>query len=182
MQSSGVDGTKSSEEGAKETNSNAGRVKPSGRGLPLPNIPIWARWVLGSIVCLALPYYKRILRIEDGVEKAAETILETVEKVAEITEEIASDVADALPGGTSLKEAALKIENIADQIDKDAEKAEAFLHKVDQIEEQVDALVEPIIEKGELIEKEIQAEREVEEREIPADKEANPSTGETSDK
>lgn len=65
----------------------------------------------------------------DGLEKAAETVLETVEKVAEITEEIASDVADVLPGG-SLKEQALKIEAIADQIDKDAEKAEAFLHKV----------------------------------------------------
>ena len=66
----------------------------------------------------------------DGVEKAAETILKTVEKVAEITEEIASDVADVLPGDGRLKEEVLKIENIADQIDKDAEKAEAFLHKV----------------------------------------------------
>ncbi|XP_010942627.1 uncharacterized protein [Elaeis guineensis] len=188
MQSSGVDGTKSSKEDPKETNSNAAPVQPSGRGLPLPNIPIWARWVLGSIVCLALPFYKRILRIEDGVEKAAETILKTVEKVAEITEEIASDVADVLPGDGRLKEEVLKIENIADQIDKDAEKAEAFLHKVDQIEEEVGALVEPIIEKGELIGKENQAEKEAEEREIPTDKEANPSTaqskdtGETSDK
>ncbi|XP_008775877.1 uncharacterized protein LOC103696122 [Phoenix dactylifera] len=188
MQSSGVDGTKSSKEDGKKTDSNAGPVQPSGRGLPLPNIPVWARWMLGSIFCVALPFYRRILRLEDGVEKAAETVIETVEKVAEITEKIASDVADALPGDGRLKEVALKIEDIADHVDQDAEKAEAFLQKVDQIEEEVDALVEPIIEKEELVEEKIQAEKEAKEREIPADKGANPGTaqsedtGETSDK
>lgn len=48
--------------------------------------------------------------------------------------------------------------------------------------------MEPVIEKGELIEKDIQAEKEAKEGEMPADKEANPSTsqskdtGETSDR
>lgn len=122
------------------------------------------------------------------MEKAAETALETIEKVAEFTEKIASDVADALPGDGRLKKAALKIEAIADQVDNDAEKAEALLHKVDQIEEKVDELMEPIIDKGEDREKEIQGEKEAKEEEIKADKEANPSTaqskatGETSDK
>ncbi|XP_072974285.1 uncharacterized protein [Typha angustifolia] len=131
-------------------------IKSSGGGLPLPNIPVWAKWVLGSIVCIAVPLYKRIRRIEDGVTKTAETAIEVIEKTAEVTEKVASNVADSFPGDNSLKEVALKIEDIAELVDKDAEIAEAFIHKVDRIIEEVDTLMEPIIEEEEAMEKEME--------------------------
>ncbi|XP_039127742.1 uncharacterized protein LOC120263830 isoform X2 [Dioscorea cayenensis subsp. rotundata] len=106
-----------------------------------------ARWALGALVCLALPFYKRILRIEDGLEKTVETVVEGVEKAAETTEKIASDIANALPEG-KLKQVVLEVENIAEQIDDGAEKIEEFLDKVEKIEDKVEDLVEPITEEG----------------------------------
>lgn len=71
-----------------------------------------------------------MLHLLDKVEKTAETAIEVIEKVSEVTEKVASDVANALPGDGNIKEAALKIEKIAEEVDKDAGKAEAILHKV----------------------------------------------------
>ncbi|XP_039127741.1 uncharacterized protein LOC120263830 isoform X1 [Dioscorea cayenensis subsp. rotundata] len=133
---------------SKNTNSKLQMV-PSSRNarFSLPNIPVWARWALGALVCLALPFYKRILRIEDGLEKTVETVVEGVEKAAETTEKIASDIANALPEG-KLKQVVLEVENIAEQIDDGAEKIEEFLDKVEKIEDKVEDLVEPITEEG----------------------------------
>ncbi|OAY65017.1 hypothetical protein ACMD2_12777 [Ananas comosus] len=138
-----------------------------------------ARWVLGTIFCVAIPLYKRMRRIEDKVEKTAETAIEVIEKVSEVTEKVASDVANALPGDGNIKEAALKIEKIAEEVDKDAGKAEAILHKVDEIREEVDAIVNPIIKEGESVKKEKQEEdksKHITEKENQEKEEAKPST------
>ncbi|KAJ0981430.1 hypothetical protein J5N97_009685 [Dioscorea zingiberensis] len=144
-----LNGEESSNKDSKSKDSTVELVpSPGSVRLPLPNIPVWARWVLGSLICLAVPFYKRIRTIQDGVEKTAETVVEVIEKVAEVTEEIASDVADALPEG-SLKQTAMEIERIAEEVDKGAERVEEFLDKVDKIEDQVEDLVEPMIEEAE---------------------------------
>ena len=100
-----------------------------------------------SVFCLALPFYKKILRIEGEVEKDVETVAEAVEAVAKVTEKIAADVADAIPGDGRLKQVALEVEHIAEEVAKDADQAEAFLHKVDQIKEEIEELIEPLTEK-----------------------------------
>lgn len=144
-----LNGQESSNKDSKNIDSKVQIVPSSGNArFSLPNIPLWARWALGSLVCLALPFYRRILRIEDGVEKTVETVVETIEKVAEVTKKVASDIADALPEG-KLKQTATEIENIAEQVDEGAEKVEEFLDTVDKIEDKVEELVEPIIEEGE---------------------------------
>ncbi|RWW27253.1 hypothetical protein BHE74_00020467, partial [Ensete ventricosum] len=144
--------------------------------------------------------------VADAVEKVAESAAEAVEKIAEVTEKIASDVADELPDGGRLRDKAVQVEQICEEVEKDAEEAEAFIRKVlcdhkihsfrnehhyvryrsgevtairvlsilmsdadgiypflfpwpkqvDHLKEEVDTLVEPIIEKGEETEKEIQ--------------------------
>lgn len=53
-----------------------------------------------------------------------------MEKIAEVTEKIASDVADELPDGGRLKDKAVQVEQICEEVEKAAEEAEAFIHKV----------------------------------------------------
>ncbi|URE18449.1 hypothetical protein MUK42_11568 [Musa troglodytarum] len=169
----------------KGTNTDVDAAGSSDSRTPLTSISAWTRWVLGSVVGIAVPLYKRILRREDAVEKAADSAAEAVEKIAEVTEKIASDVADELPDGGRLKDKAVQVEQICEEVEKDAEGVEAFIHKtteskeefliflmndadgiyallfpwpkqVDHVKEEVDTMVEPIIEKGEKVEQEIQ--------------------------
>lgn len=78
--------------------------------------------MFGSIVVI---YF-----VLDEVETTAESVIVVVEKVAEVTEKVAANIANGLPGDGKVKTAALKIEDIAEQVDKDADKAEAFIRKV----------------------------------------------------
>ena len=66
----------------------------------------------------------------DKVEQTAEVAIEVVEKVAEAAEKIADDVSEAFPGNDNLKKAASRIKAVADEIEKDAEKAKALIEKV----------------------------------------------------
>ena len=68
--------------------------------------------------------------VTDNVEKAAEAAIEVIDSVAEATEKVAVDVAEAFPGNETLKQAATKIKAIADEIEEDADKAEALIEKV----------------------------------------------------
>ena len=53
-----------------------------------------------------------------------------IDTVAEATEKVAVEVAEAFPGNETLKQAASKIKAIADEIEEDADKAEALIEKV----------------------------------------------------
>jgi uncharacterized protein YukE len=68
--------------------------------------------------------------LTDNVEKAAEAAIEVIDTVAEATEKVADEVAEAFPGNETLKQAASKIKAIADEIEEDADKAEALIEKV----------------------------------------------------
>ncbi|XP_072980273.1 uncharacterized protein [Typha angustifolia] len=136
------------------TNSDLCALQSSDNGGP--PLPSWAQKVIGSVICFALPLYKKIRCLEDEVDKTVDTVIEIVEEVAEVTEKVASDIAGVLPRDGNLKEAVLKIEDIAEKLDKDAEMAEAFMNKVDEIREEEDTLLKPIIEEAEAIEKEIE--------------------------
>ncbi|CAL5068146.1 unnamed protein product [Urochloa decumbens] len=123
-----------------------GPVNPSGGNLPIPNMPSWAKWVVGAVI-VAIPIYRRFRTLEDKIEKTAEVAVEVVDTVAEATEKVAGEVANAFPGNESLKEAASKIKAVTDAIEEDAEKAEALIQKVDEIKKEVDSIVDPIIDK-----------------------------------
>lgn len=88
-----------------------------------------------------------VLNPVDTVEKTAEVAIEVVDTVAEATEKVAGELADAFPGNENLKEVASKIKTVADVIEDDAEKAEALIQKVDEIKKELDAIVDPIIDK-----------------------------------
>ncbi|RLM65598.1 uncharacterized protein C2845_PM16G09280 [Panicum miliaceum] len=105
-----------------------GPANPSGGNLPIPNMPPWAKWVVGAVI-VAIPIYRRFRTLEDKIEKTAEVAIEVVDTVAEATEKLAGEVADAFPGNENLKEAASRIKTVTDAIEGDAEKAEALIHK-----------------------------------------------------
>ncbi|KAJ8493547.1 hypothetical protein OPV22_015268 [Ensete ventricosum] len=140
----GDDASSPSQEDAQKKNSKA--AAPDLPSLPFLNIPIWARWLLGAAVILAVPFYRRILKIEGEVAKTVKAAVGVVEKVAEVTVEISKDVAEALPENTKLKQIALEVEEIAQVVDEEAKLAETILKEVDGVVEKVDTLVEPIVD------------------------------------
>ncbi|XP_039773113.1 uncharacterized protein LOC120641181 isoform X2 [Panicum virgatum] len=98
-------------------------------GFNLP-VPPWAQWLVGAIV-VAIPAYRQFRAMEDKLEKTAEVAIEVIDKVAEETEKIADEDADAFPGNETLKKAAANIKAVADEIEEDADKAEALIEKLD---------------------------------------------------
>ncbi|XP_062224792.1 uncharacterized protein LOC133923523 [Phragmites australis] len=124
-----------------------GPANPSGGNLPIPNMPSWAKWVVGAVI-VAIPIYRRMRTLEDKIEKTAEVAVEVVDTVAEATEKVAGEVADAFPGNENIKEIASKIKTVTDAIEEDADKAEALIDKVDEIKKEIDSIVGPIIDKA----------------------------------
>jgi hypothetical protein len=68
----------------------------------------------------------QLFAARDKIEKTAEVAIEVVDTVAEAAEKVAG----AFPGNDGLREAASKIKTVADEIEEDAEKAEALIEKV----------------------------------------------------
>uniref|UniRef100_A0ACD5U3C4 Uncharacterized protein n=1 Tax=Avena sativa TaxID=4498 RepID=A0ACD5U3C4_AVESA len=119
-----------------------GPVEPPARGkFSLPKIPSWAKLVVGAYFA-AVPFYWQMRAMEEKVEETAEATFEAVERVAETAEKIAEDVAEAFPENKSLKKAASRIKAVAYEVEEDANKAEALLRKIEQIEEEVDEAVD----------------------------------------
>lgn len=113
---------------------------------PLPMIPIWVQMVLGGVVYTAVPFYKRVMKVEGETLANVETAVEVVEHVAEVTEKLAADAASSLPENGSLHKVAVEVECVAEAVDKDAHKVEAVIDKVEEVSEKIDATVEPVIE------------------------------------
>jgi hypothetical protein len=82
----------------------------------------------------------------DEVTKNVETALEVVEHAAEVTEKLAANVANALPENGTLHKLAEEVEYIAEIVDKDAQKVEIIIKKIEDVSNRIDAAVEPVIE------------------------------------
>ncbi|KAJ8768894.1 hypothetical protein K2173_023889 [Erythroxylum novogranatense] len=157
MSSSGSDGTYIKPETNLENDEKASPPPPAGPPVPRFNFPLWARWAIGSMLSLLLPFWsqkwQQLKRIEgeaeavvDGVEKVAEV----VERVATVAERVSEEVAEKLPEDGKLKEAALVLERVSKATVHDAQVAEEFIHKVDDIKRDLcdlEKMVEPVIEK-----------------------------------
>ncbi|XP_058096950.1 uncharacterized protein LOC131242372 isoform X2 [Magnolia sinica] len=120
------------------------------------------RWAFGSILFLILPFWKRewvkFLAIEDEVEKVAEvveTAAEVVEEVASVAETVLSEVANRLPDDSKLKDAVLMVERVSKTTAKDAQLTIDFIHKVDELKQEVEALAEPVIDRHKHVANEI---------------------------
>ncbi|KAI0499113.1 hypothetical protein KFK09_020014 [Dendrobium nobile] len=139
------------EQETKGTGSDQVTVPPGGSNLLLFNLPACAKWIFGSVLFLAIPVYKRMLRIEGVLEKEVIDMVEIVKKVADVTEKVSSDVAEALPSDSDLKKIVIEVEGEAEVVCVDAEKTETFIHKVDDFKDKSEAWLDKIAEEWELI-------------------------------
>lgn len=129
------------------------KVQPSDPPPPRPSIFSWAKWVLGSMLPLLLSFWKQkwdnMLKLEGKVEevvKEAEEVAEVVEKVAITTEKLSAEVAEKLEKG-QLKEVALMVEHVSSVAAKDAHMTQDFIHKVGDLKQDLETMVEPVIDK-----------------------------------
>ncbi|XP_002522600.2 uncharacterized protein LOC8266813 [Ricinus communis] len=132
-------------------------VRPSVPDPPRFNFPTWAKWVLGSILSLFLPFWKQKWEKLKMIEGQAEIVLEEVETVAAVVgkaamaaEKFSAEEAEKLPDNGKLKKAALLVEGISKATAHDAQLTKDFIHKVDNLKHDLDDLetmVEPAIEK-----------------------------------
>uniref|UniRef100_A0A0D3HD22 Uncharacterized protein n=1 Tax=Oryza barthii TaxID=65489 RepID=A0A0D3HD22_9ORYZ len=108
----------------------------------------WARLVVGSVLAAMAPFlqskWATLLRIQSEVEMvkdAAETTAEVVEEVAAAVEKASAEVAEAeqLPEHGAHKRASREVA-------EEAHLAHDIIHKVDEIEEDVKTMIEPIID------------------------------------
>ncbi|KAK7250536.1 hypothetical protein RIF29_33039 [Crotalaria pallida] len=133
------------------------KVTPQASTSAIFTFPSWLRWVLGSILSLLLPFWKHNWEKLQRIEGEAEVVIEEVEKVAHVVEKVATvveklseDIAEKLPEDGKLKEAALVVEHASKQIVHGAQLTEEFIHKVEELENDLDdleSLVEPVIDK-----------------------------------
>ncbi|KAK9110974.1 hypothetical protein Scep_018493 [Stephania cephalantha] len=113
----------------------------------------WKNWILGTLLSLILPFWKHkwapLLAIKNEVDKVIGTIdvvTEVVEKVAEGVEKAAEEVAQRLPEGGKLQEAVLVVEKIAKKVHEDAHATDEFIHKVEDVGDDIEKGVEAIVE------------------------------------
>ncbi|KAK4340045.1 hypothetical protein RND71_041507 [Anisodus tanguticus] len=131
----------------------ASKVPPVEPAPSKPNLFAWAKWLLGSILSIFLPFWKEkwdsFQRIKGEVEKVAEEVegvAEVVAVVATKTENVMEGVAGKLPENSVLKEAAVAVENASAVVAKDAQLASNFIHKVEDVEQDLKDLEKMIEE------------------------------------
>ncbi|KAJ6420759.1 hypothetical protein OIU84_028174 [Salix udensis] len=110
------------------TKSDKAVLPPPVSDPPGSNFPTWAKWILGSILSIILPFWKRKREELKRLEGEAEIIVEEVGHVAEVVEKS-------------------KFQNAAAH---DAKLTQDIIHKVDALKHDIDDLkmmVDPVMEK-----------------------------------
>ncbi|KAJ6866323.1 hypothetical protein NC652_037781 [Populus alba x Populus x berolinensis] len=113
------------------------KVVPPVPNPPGSNFPNWAKWILGSILSVFLPFWKQkreeLKRMEGEAEiivDEVEHVAEEIEKVAAVAEKVSEAVAEVLPENGKLKETALLIEHVTKATAYDAKLTQDFVHKI----------------------------------------------------
>ncbi|KAJ0975948.1 hypothetical protein J5N97_017913 [Dioscorea zingiberensis] len=108
-----------------------------------------SKWALGSILTLMFPFWTHQWKnLEGEVEIAAET----VEKVATIVEKVSSGMADKLQEDGKLKHTILSVEKVSKEIAEEAHLALDIVHKMEDLKDEVDIFIDPILEPKSLME------------------------------
>ncbi|GJN20445.1 hypothetical protein PR202_gb07824 [Eleusine coracana subsp. coracana] len=114
-----------------------------------------ARLAIGSVLAVATPFvhskWASFLRIQSEVEvvkDAVQAVAEVVEEAATLTEKVSSEIVEQLPEGGRLRPVAVLLEHASKQVAEEAHLAKDIIHKVDEIEEDVKAIIEPFVDHG----------------------------------
>ncbi|XP_058760716.1 uncharacterized protein LOC131634054 isoform X1 [Vicia villosa] len=146
----------------RNTSTHANRLKNDEAQPEAPDSKIfaftsWVKWVLCSLLSFMLPFWRqnwaKLQRIEEEAEfviEEAEKVAEVIEKVAEEAEKVSENIAEKLPEDAKLKKAALVVENVSKQVAHDAQITEQFIHKIEEVADDIEDLesfVERVIDK-----------------------------------
>ncbi|KAM7520809.1 hypothetical protein LguiB_019771 [Lonicera macranthoides] len=108
----------------------------------------WKGWILGGLVTVILPFLThkwgpllKWTKELEAAEERVEEMAEAIEKVAVEVEKVAEDVAENLPEGGRFKVAVTFVENAAKEVIKDADLVEEFIHKVEEVEKEVESII-----------------------------------------
>ncbi|KAL7131597.1 hypothetical protein ABFS83_12G014400 [Erythranthe nasuta] len=121
------------------------KPKASSSGSPEPSSSSWKKWLMGILFTLILPAAGHkgglLLGLKGKIDQAIETVehvTEVVEEMAEKADQIMEEVEAKLPGDSKLKEALDSFEDLAKMAVKEAKKAEDLVHKVKEVEAEID--------------------------------------------
>ncbi|KAJ3673731.1 hypothetical protein LUZ60_005723 [Juncus effusus] len=142
------DGVETRDIDSSQTKGSETPVQPSGGKLPFSN---WAKWGIGSLFTLLLPFlytqWKTLLKIGGKIETAKEAIektAEAVEKVAEMTEKVSKEAEEEFPDNEKVKKIADAVQHVSEIVEEEANLVDDVIHKVDEIEEDVKTMIDPI--------------------------------------
>ncbi|KAK4430545.1 hypothetical protein Salat_1355200 [Sesamum alatum] len=133
--------------GISRTTSLSGNIQPkasSSSSSDSSSSP-WKKWLLGVLFTVILPAAGHkgglLLGLKGKIDQAIETVehvTEVVEEIAEEADKIVEEVEEKLPGDSKLKEALESFDNLAKMAVKEAKKAEDIVHKVKDVEQEIE--------------------------------------------
>ncbi|KAI7736884.1 hypothetical protein M8C21_033385 [Ambrosia artemisiifolia] len=131
-------------------------VEPTGKPSPPSGSPgSWKNWVIGILMTFIVPFFttkggpiKLLIQRVDQIMDTAEHITEVVEAVADKVDKVVEELGDELPEGSEIKKTLDFIENIAEKVEKDAATAGDFIDKVQEMEDRIEELMEPVLEEA----------------------------------
>ncbi|XP_062200301.1 uncharacterized protein LOC133902987 [Phragmites australis] len=140
---------------ADDTRRPAALALPCHHGQERTPFLTWVRIAIGSVLAAATPFlhskWVAFLRIQSELEvvkDTAEVVAEVVEEAAVAAEKVSSEVAEQLPEGGKLRTAAVLVEHASKEVAEEAHLAQDIIHKVNEIEEGVKAMIEPFVDLG----------------------------------
>ncbi|KAK1413050.1 hypothetical protein QVD17_34765 [Tagetes erecta] len=141
-------------------------VEPAGTQPPPPpssRSGSWKNWVMGILMTFVVPFFttkggpvKSLMQKVDQIMDTAEHITEVVEAVADKVDKVAEELGDELPEGSEIKKTLDFIENIAERLEKDAHTAGDFIDKVQEMEDKIQDIMEPVLEEAKAVGRETQ--------------------------
>ncbi|KAK9949461.1 hypothetical protein M0R45_004980 [Rubus argutus] len=105
----------------------------------------WKNWMVGLTLSILLPSFRhkwgpfRALKSKvDMAIEIVESVTEVVEELAEEVDKVCEQVAEKLPEDAKLKKAVELVEHLAEEAVQKAKQAEDIIHKVKEMEKEVE--------------------------------------------
>ncbi|KAI3736568.1 hypothetical protein L2E82_26428 [Cichorium intybus] len=138
-------------------------AEPAGTPPPSSGPPSgsWKNWVIGGLMTFIVPSVttkggpiKLLLQKVDHIVDTAEQITEMVESVADKVDKVVEELEDDLPEGSQIKKTLDYIEQVAERLEKDAHTAGDFIDKVQEMQEKIEDIMEPVLDEAREVAKE----------------------------
>lgn len=128
----------------------------------------WKNWVMGILMTFIVPLVttkggpiKALLLKVDQIMDTAEHISDVVEAVADRVDKVVEEIEDDLPEGSRLRKTLDFIENVAERVEKDAHTAGDFIDKVQEMEDKLEDIMDPVLEEANEVDKELKDKEKV---------------------